>query len=133
LLLTIISFIIVLGILIFIHEFGHGFAGLGDEYYDSEVAYESFYDLDKEPLPPNLTTLVNFESKWKSMLGEDVPVPTPRKPEYMDKVGAFEGGGYVAKGIYRPQVDCRMKSNEAESFCKVCQDVIGNIIKYYSE
>jgi hypothetical protein len=119
--------------IVFIHEFGHGFAGLGDEYYDSEVAYESFYDLDKEPLPPNLTTLVDFESKWKDMVEEDVPVPTPRRSEYMDKVGAFEGGGYVAKGIYRPQVHCRMKSNEAASFCKVCQDVIGNIIKYYSE
>ena len=53
---------------IFTHEFGHGFAGLGDEYYTSDVAYNEFYPLDVEPLDPNLTTLVNFDSKWKDML-----------------------------------------------------------------
>ncbi|MGC9344969.1 MAG: M64 family metallopeptidase, partial [Bacteroidales bacterium] len=119
--------------IVFIHEFGHGFVGLGDEYYDSEVAYESFYDLDSEPLPPNLTTLVNFDSKWKDMVEEGVPIPTPINPDYADKVGAFEGGGYVAKGVYRPQVECRMKSNDAPGFCKVCQKAILDLIKYYSE
>lgn len=119
--------------IVFIHEFGHGFAGLGDEYYDSEVAYESFYDLDSEPLPPNLTTLIDFRSKWKDMVEENTPVPTPPTSEYKDKVGAFEGGGYVSKGVYRPQLDCRMKSNSAHGFCKVCQETIIDIIKYYSE
>lgn len=119
--------------IVFVHEFGHGFAGLGDEYYNSEVAYDSFYDLDREPLPPNLTTLVNFDSKWKSMVDENTPVPTPVSPAYKDKVGAFEGGGYVARGVYRPQVNCRMKSNETDSFCKVCQNAIKQLIKYYAE
>ena len=119
--------------IVFVHEFGHGFAGLGDEYYNSEVAYESFYSLDKEPLPPNLTTLVNFELKWKDMVQKDVPVPTPVKREYADRVGAFEGGGYVAKGVYRPQIKCRMKSNDAEEFCKVCQRSLQKMILYYTE
>ena len=46
---------------VFVHEFGHGFAGLGDEYYNSTVAYEDFYNLKTEPWEPNLTTLVDFE------------------------------------------------------------------------
>ncbi|MEA1887699.1 MAG: M64 family metallopeptidase [Bacteroidota bacterium] len=116
---------------VFVHEFGHGFAGLADEYYSSEVAYEEFYPLDVEPWEANITTLVDFESKWKAMIDEDTPVPTPPSDEYSDKVGLFEGGGYSAKGIYRPQIDCRMKSNEAESFCKVCQKALREMIEFY--
>jgi hypothetical protein len=116
---------------VFPHEFGHGFAGLGDEYYTSDVAYEEFYPFDVEPWEPNLTTLVNFESKWKDMIEEGIPLPTPATEEYRDKVGLFEGGGYSAKGIYRPQVDCRMKSNEAESFCKVCEEALRQMIEFY--
>ena len=48
---------------VFVHEFGHGFASLGDEYYTSDVSYEDFYSKDVEPLDPNLTTLVDFKSK----------------------------------------------------------------------
>jgi len=48
---------------VFVHEFGHGFAGLGDEYYNSTVAYEDFYNLKTEPWEPNLTTLVDFNLK----------------------------------------------------------------------
>ena len=84
------------------HEFGHGFAGLGDEYYSSEVAYEDFYYLEIEPWEPNITTLVNFESKWKNMLDDSIPVPTPRTKDFIDNLGVFEGGGYMAKGIYSP-------------------------------
>ena len=50
------------------HEFGHGFAGLADEYYDSSTSYEEFYNLAVEPWEPNITTLVDFDSKWKDML-----------------------------------------------------------------
>ena len=50
------------------HEFGHGFASLADEYYTSDVAYQDFYPLDVEPTDPNLTTLVDFNSKWKDLL-----------------------------------------------------------------
>jgi hypothetical protein len=118
---------------IFTHEFGHGFAGLGDEYYTSDVAYNDFYPLDVEPLDPNLTTLVNFESKWKDMIGSDTPVPTPATIDYRNKVGVFEGGGYVAKGVYRPMQDCSMKSISVDNFCNVCKRAIQQMIDFYCE
>ncbi len=116
---------------VFTHEFGHGFAGLADEYYNSEVAYEEYYPLNVEPWEPNITTRVNFDSKWKSLIARSVPVPTPNEKRYIGVTGLFEGGGYAAKGIYRPSFDCRMKSNEADSFCEVCQDAIEEMIKFY--
>ena len=116
---------------VFTHEFGHGFAGLADEYYSSEVAYEEFYPLAVEPWEPNITTMVNFESKWKDLIAKSVPVPTPNTKKYTGVTGLFEGGGYSAKGIFRPSFDCRMKSNEAESFCEVCQRAIEEMILFY--
>ena len=118
---------------VFVHEFGHGFAGLGDEYYTSEVAYEDFYNLEIEPWEPNLTTLVDFGSKWEEMVADSVPVPTPREEKYQNTVGAYEGGGYMSKGIYSPFIDCRMKSNKAKSFCPVCSEAIKKVIRFYSE
>ncbi len=118
---------------IFTHEFGHGFAGLGDEYYTSDVAYNEFYPLDVEPLDPNLTTLVNFESKWKDLVDSNTPVPTPDTKEYSKTVGVFEGGGYAAKGVYRPVQDCSMKSITINNFCPVCKRAIQQMIDFYSE
>lgn len=118
---------------IFTHEFGHGFAGLGDEYYTSDVAYNEFYPLDVEPLDPNLTTLVNFDSKWKDMLDEETPIPTPAEKEFKGTLGVFEGGGYVAKGVYRPMQDCSMKSISVDNFCPVCNHAIKQMIDFYSE
>jgi len=102
-----------------IHEFGHAFGGLADEYFNSAVAYSDYFPLDVEPWNPNLTTLVDFPSKWKHLIAESVPVPTPQEEAYKDKVGVYEGGGYVAKGVYRPMIDCRMHTNHA-AFCPVC-------------
>lgn len=116
---------------VFTHEFGHGFAGLADEYYSSEVAYEEFYPLDVEPWEPNITTQVNFDAKWKDLIAKSVPVPTPNNKRYTGVTGLFEGGGYSAKGIYRPSFDCRMKSNQAETFCEVCQNAIEEMILFY--
>ena len=118
---------------VFVHEFGHGFAGLGDEYYDSEVAYENFYNLETEPWEPNITTLVDFDKKWKPMLSPSTPVPTPRESEFAGTVGAFEGGGYMSKGIYSPYINCRMKGNDARKFCPVCTDAIKRKIEFYTK
>ena len=115
------------------HEFGHGFASLADEYYTSDVAYQDFYPLDVEPTDPNLTTLVDFEIKWKDMVADGTPIPTPDTDEYKNKVGAFEGGGYREKGIYRPAHDCTMKSLKVDNFCPVCKLTIQQIIDFYSE
>lgn len=118
---------------IFIHEFGHGFAGLGDEYYTSSTSYNDFYPLDVEPWEPNLTTLVDFDKKWKKILDPAVPVPTPDEQKYYEQPGVFEGGGYVAKGIYRPAYDCLMNSFNSDKFCRVCEEAIIRMIKFYSE
>ena len=116
-----------------IHEFGHAFAGLADEYYTSEVTYTDYYNLKVEPWEPNITTNVDFASKWKDMIQEGTPVPTPRDEKYKNLVGLYEGGGYMAKGVYSPMEDCRMKSNEAAGFCPVCRQAIIRMIRFYSE
>jgi hypothetical protein len=116
---------------VFIHEFGHGFAGLADEYYSSTVAYDEFYPLNAEPWEPNITTLVNFDSKWKKMIGKDTPIPTPAEDKYANVTGLFEGGGYSAKGIYRSEMDCRMKSNNTKGYCSVCRNAIKEMIEFY--
>jgi hypothetical protein len=103
---------------VFVHELGHSFAGLGDEYYSSEVAYEDFYDLNREPWEPNLTTKIDFRSKWEDLVEKG-------------EAGLYEGGGYMAKGIFRPASDCRMKSNTAPGFCPVCTRAINTMIDYY--
>jgi len=118
---------------IFVHEFGHGFASLGDEYSTSDVTYEDFYSADVEPLDPNLTTLVNFESKWKDLVEEGTPIPTPNTEEYKNKVGVFEGGGYMKKGIFRPTENCTMKSISVDNFCPVCKRAIQKMIDFYTK
>ena len=118
--------------LVAVHEFGHSFAGLADEYYNAEVTYSDFYNLKVEPWEPNITTNVDFSSKWKAMLSDSVPVPTPRIAKFRDATGMFEGGGYSGKGIFSPRMDCRMKSNEAKGFCPVCQKAITDMIRYYT-
>jgi len=114
-----------------IHEFGHAFAGLADEYYNSTVAYNDFFPLDVEPWNPNLTTMVDFASKWKGMINSKVPVPTPADEGYDNTLGVYEGGGYVARGVFRPMIDCRMHSNDAE-FCPVCTKAIDEMIDRHS-
>ncbi|MBO6027164.1 MAG: peptidase M64, partial [Bacteroidales bacterium] len=118
---------------IIIHEFGHGFAGLADEYYQDETGYGDFYNNDIEPWEPNITTMVNFEAKWKDMLDKKTPVPTPREKKYENTIGVFEGGGYEAEGIYSPHMDCLMKTFKGHVFCPVCQRAIERMILYYSE
>lgn len=119
--------------LVAIHEFGHSFAGLADEYYNAEVTYSDFYNPKIEPWERNITTNIDFQSKWKDMIPAGVPIPTPRTSEFRDMTGMFEGGGYQAKGIYSPAMDCRMKSNEASGFCPVCRKAITTMIRFYSE
>jgi IgA Peptidase M64/Peptidase M64 N-terminus len=120
-----------LSTVVFLHEFGHGFAGLADEYYSSEVAYEEYYPLNVEPWEPNITTMVNFDSKWKKMISPGTPVPTPPEEKYKNVTGLFEGGGYSAKGIFRPEFDCRMKSNNKKGYCSVCSEAVRKMIKFY--
>ena len=114
-----------------VHEFGHSFGGLADEYfYDDDVMTDT-YPLDVEPWEQNISTRVNFASKWKDMLPSGTPIPTPIAEKKKYPVGVYEGGGYSAKGIYRPAYDCRMKTNEYPEFCPVCQRAIRRMIEFY--
>ncbi len=70
---------------IFVHEFGHHFASLADEYYTSSVSYTP-PDITVEPWEPNVTALPDKENfKWNNMVDEGIPVPTPWKKEEFDK------------------------------------------------
>lgn len=117
---------------IFVHEFGHGFAGLADEYDDGSTSFNDMYPLGIEPWEPNITTLTDFGSKWKDMLPAGTPVPTPLQGASPLKPGVYEGAGYVAKGIYRPVPDCLMRSFKGNEFCPVCSKAIQDMINRYT-
>ncbi len=115
---------------IYIHEFGHLFAGLGDEYVGG-VEYSEFYPTGVEPWEPNLTTLVDFDKKWKSMLPEGTAIPTTAKLGNNQKLGVYEGGGYVSKGVYRPWINCLMNNlHTIDVFCPVCSKSIQEMIDF---
>lgn len=116
-----------------VHEFGHSFAGLADEYYYDSDVLDNTYPHSVEPWEPNITTLVNFSFKWKDMLSTGTKIPTDVKDATKYKVGVYEGAGYSAKGIYRPALDCRMKTNTCKEFCPVCQRAIEQLVKFYTE
>lgn len=116
-----------------VHEFGHSFAGLADEYFYEGDIGEGTYKPDVEPWEQNITTLVNFSSKWESILAKDTPIPTPPTEKERFPAGVYEGAGYSAKEIYRPAYDCRMRTNTSLDFCLVCQKAIENLIKFYTE
>ena len=139
-----------------VHEFGHSFAGLADEYYYDDQFVEYYYP-DCEPWEQNITTLHDFESKWDDMLPVTVSIPTTvpavdpvngvpadskRKSSepiksiwgedgngYQSLIGVYEGAGYQSKGVFRPYHDCRMKTNSPKAFCPVCQRAIARIIE----
>lgn len=118
-----------------VHEFGHSFAGLGDEYfYDSDVL-DGTYTTNIEPWEKNITSLVKFKGKWESLLKKGTPIPTPTDENSVKNypLGVFEGAGYLSKGMYRSSIDCRMHTNKCEDFCPACQKVIEEIIKFYTE
>ena len=100
-----------------VHEFGHSFAGLADEYYYDDQYVEYYYP-GTEPWEQNITTLADFGSKWKDMLDAG-------------EAELLEGAGYQSKGVYRPAKDCRMHTNRPDSFCPVCQRAIARIIEFY--
>jgi hypothetical protein len=118
---------------IFVHEFGHGFAALADEYDDGSTSFNDMYPLNLEPWEPNITTLVKFETKWKAMLPANTPIPTPVENAPAMKLGVYEGAAYVAEGIYRPTPDCLMRTFKGDKFCPVCSTAIQKMIDFYTK
>lgn len=174
----------------FLHEFGHSFAGLADEYYLSDVSYNDFYPRGVEPTEPNITAYLSPGLlKWGDLVPPGAALPTPwgkeevdalelekrktkaareaaaararaegapeadvrkvedgfrqteaeldrriaevlkRYPGVEDAVGLFEGAGYSAKGLYRPQLNCIMGNTAKGEFCRVCQRAIRSVIE----
>jgi hypothetical protein len=175
---------------VFLHEFGHSFVGLADEYYSSNTTYNGFYPDGQEPFEPNITGSKTKENlKWKHLITKDTPVPTPwRKAEYdslhikwqmkstalrikisrlrrdntdeselnkalqeyaeaskffiqakksflenskwKNSVGAFEGAGYASEGLFRPELNCLMFSQQMK-WCAVCHESAKQTIRFY--
>lgn len=101
-----------------VHEFGHSFGGLGDEYEYGDG--DPMYFADTEPWEPNLTTQHDFNGKWENLIAEG-------------KADLIEGGGYQKRGVFRGAPDCRMKTNEEPEFCPVCQQALTKLINFYTE
>ena len=118
---------------VIVHEFGHSFAGLADEYYYDDQ-YVTMYPADIEPWEQNITTMADFASKWQDMLPEGTQIPTMADGEEVyTKVGVYEGAGYQSKGVYRPVQNCRMKTNQAPGFCPVCQRAILRLVDFLTK
>ncbi|MBR6272023.1 MAG: T9SS type A sorting domain-containing protein, partial [Bacteroidales bacterium] len=116
---------------VIIHEFGHAFAGLADEYEEPDNPLALLYNLNVEPWEPNITSLVDFDSKWADLVDPSTPIPTPSNYQYYSTVGAFEGGGYLNYGMYRPQQHCMMR--DYAPFCAVCNRTIEAVIQAHSD
>ena len=175
-----------------LHEFGHSFGGLADEYYTSSTAYDNFYPEGYEPMAPNITALGDPDAlKWADLVTPDTGLPTPWDKTVFDEadlayqaerrvlnediasaarsgaparridaleeaetlhalervaavgafmdatglkgiVGAFEGAGYVSRGMYRPMVDCIMFTRGVKPYCKVCQRAVAERIRVFT-
>ena len=116
------------------HELGHGIGGLADEYVDEDLSYADLHRTKYEPLEPNITNLVDFDSKWKHLLPAGTPVPTPDAQVPRGEngpLGVYEGAGYSAKGVYRPVMHCMMR--DYAPFCPVCRERLEAVIGLYTK
>lgn len=92
---------------VLLHEFGHSFAGLGDEY-EGGVTYDTT-EINKQNKYPNLATADKIEAKW-------------------GKIDAVEGGGYCSKGVFRPYEHCRMHALNDRFYCPCCKKIVRETI-----
>ena len=100
-----------------IHEIGHSYAALGDEYDDPAPGYP-----DIESANTTRETRREF-IKWNEWIAPTTPIPTPETASYKDVVGLFEGAHYQAYGWFRPKLDCKMKTL-GRVFCEVCSEAL---------
>lgn len=107
------------------HELGHKIGDLADEY-DCYVCNGSDDDrvyTGAEPTEPNATIETDrVLVKWSSFIDPNTPLPTTVNMP-VGVVGLWEGAAYYAKGVYRPQWICHMRSTAA-AFCAVCDDAM---------
>ena len=101
---------------IILHEYGHTYAGLADEYTDPYPGYP--------PGDPEPNVDFDFSGpglKWSIWVNAGTPLPTPQNTGYSNVVGAFEGARYQTTGIYRPYLYCLMRAL-GFSFCPICKE-----------
>ncbi len=116
---------------VYVHEFGHSLMGLGDEYIEKGNTVSALYPEGKEPWEANLTRFVDFKGKWEDKIAEGTPIPTTVAEGSTEKdwvIGAYEGGGYLEKGVYRGWPECMMKA--LTEFCPICQEAISKYLDY---
>jgi hypothetical protein len=101
---------------IVVHELGHSFSGLGDEYDGTFFTGSSEH--------PNTTQqTVRDRIKWRDWILASTPIPTPELPAYAEVVGLFEGANYQSTGWYRPKLNCKMRTLGVP-FCEVCEQTL---------
>ncbi len=101
---------------IILHEYGHTYAGLADEYSDPYPGYP--------PGDPEPNVDYDFSGpglKWSIWVNPGTPLPTPQTGAYANVVGTFEGARYQTTGIYRPYLNCLMRAL-GYSFCPICKE-----------
>lgn len=112
-----------------VHEFGHSFAGLADEYFYEQDVLSDFISNQTEPWEQNITTLKDFDAKWKGLVKKGTPIPTPLNQAKKYPIGVYEG--LPGNGIYKGELECRMRTNQHDKFCGVCQQAIETLIRFY--
>ena len=90
-------------------------------------------ELKKNKASVELIRAAEEEYAQKDKAHSEVVDAYLRNNEHYGDVGAFEGAGYVAKGMYRSMLDCIMFSKGNKPFCKVCEAHIVNVIEQYTE
>jgi hypothetical protein len=92
---------------IFLHEFGHAFAGLADEYYTSSTAYNDFYPRGVEPVEANITALLDPANlKWRDLVTAGTPIPTPWEKAGFD---AMDNAYQKLRGELNDRIETRMR------------------------
>ena len=115
---------------LFLHEFGHSFGGLADEYYTSSVAYDDFYPLGVEPAEPNITAQTDREKlKWKHLLADGIEVPAPWRKDEFD--GLSNDWQKKRKDLNKVISDLKAKGASEEDLSKA-QDVFDSTESYYT-
>lgn len=111
-----------------VHELGHSFGVLGDEY--NIEGDPCLLNEPAIPLPANIAaTAVRDEIKWSHLVDEDVSLPTSRAEGENGEVGAFTGA-YNCDELFRPVYNCKMRDSD-EEFCPVCSEQLVNRIYAY--
>jgi len=100
---------------VFVHEFGHHFAGLADEYYTSEVAYASGPERP-EPWEPNVTAS-GAEPKWRALVARGTPLPTPwNRVPFEEASAKTQARRRALRAANRPEAELNVVFEEEKTF-----------------